>query len=66
VSEDFGAPRQSVSVAAAVLEADRAVVRRRDTGRWEPPGGVLERGESIPEDSCQRRSNFDPLSPGGF
>jgi 8-oxo-dGTP diphosphatase len=25
------------------------VVRRCDNGRWEPPGGVLELGESIPD-----------------
>ena len=38
----------SVSVAAAVVEADRLLgVRRRDNGRWEPPGGVLELGETI-------------------
>ncbi|MDW5330554.1 NUDIX hydrolase [Plantactinospora sp. KLBMP9567] len=39
----------SVSVAAVVVN-DRTqilVIRRRDNGRWEPPGGVLERGESI-------------------
>src|SRR3954447_23682184 len=41
----------SVSVAAAVVdEAGRVlVIRRRDNGRWEPPGGVLEMTESIPE-----------------
>jgi 8-oxo-dGTP diphosphatase len=41
--------KHSVSVGAAIIEADgRAlVVRRRDNGRWEPPGGVLELAESI-------------------
>lgn len=43
-------PRHSVSVAAAVVDPQGRVLaaRRRDTGRWEPPGGVLELGESIP------------------
>jgi 8-oxo-dGTP diphosphatase len=41
-------PKHSVSIAAAVVEADRLLgVRRRDNGRWEPPGGVLELGETI-------------------
>lgn len=42
-------PRHSVSVAAAVVN-DRGevlVVRRRDNGTWEPPGGVLELDEDI-------------------
>jgi 8-oxo-dGTP diphosphatase len=41
--------RHSVSVAAAVVdEADRVlVIRRRDNGSWEPPGGVLEADETI-------------------
>ena len=50
MSEEPSTPRHSVSVAAAVVDADRVlVVRRRDNGRWEPPGGVLELGESIPD-----------------
>ena len=42
-------PRHSVSVAAAVID-DRGralAIRRRDNGHWEPPGGVLELGETI-------------------
>ena len=41
----------SVSVAAAVIDdAGRVlVIQRRDNGRWEAPGGVLEMDESIPE-----------------
>jgi 8-oxo-dGTP diphosphatase len=41
--------RHSVSVAAVVVDdQDRALlVRRRDNGHWEPPGGVLELGEEI-------------------
>jgi ADP-ribose pyrophosphatase YjhB (NUDIX family) len=39
----------SVSVAAVVVDdAGRALlIRRRDNGHWEPPGGVLETGEDI-------------------
>lgn len=42
-------PRHSVSVAAAVLDdAGRVLaIRRADNGNWEPPGGILELGESI-------------------
>ncbi|MFJ6669700.1 NUDIX hydrolase [Actinosynnema sp. NPDC091369] len=44
-------PRHSVSVAGVVVdEAGRVlVVRRRDNGRWEPPGGVLEMAETVEE-----------------
>jgi ADP-ribose pyrophosphatase YjhB (NUDIX family) len=40
-----------VSVAGVVVdEQGRALlVRRRDNGHWEPPGGVLEAGETIPD-----------------
>ncbi|WP_163547702.1 NUDIX hydrolase [Candidatus Frankia nodulisporulans] len=39
----------SVSVAGVVLRANGDVlgIRRRDTGEWQIPGGVLERDESI-------------------
>lgn len=39
----------SVSVAAVVVDdSGRALlVRRRDNGHWEPPGGILELGEDI-------------------
>lgn len=42
-------PHYSVSVAAAVVRPDGRllVVRRRDNGHWEPPGGILEAGETI-------------------
>jgi ADP-ribose pyrophosphatase YjhB (NUDIX family) len=42
-------PRHSVSVAAVVVdEHNRALlIRRRDNGHWEPPGGVLELDEDI-------------------
>lgn len=41
--------RHSVSVAGVITDDDgRALlIRRRDTLRWEPPGGVLELDESI-------------------
>jgi 8-oxo-dGTP diphosphatase len=41
--------RHSVSVAAVVVDdIGRALlIRRRDNGHWEPPGGVLELGEKI-------------------
>jgi 8-oxo-dGTP diphosphatase len=43
--------RHSVSVAGVVIDEDgRAlVVQRRDNAHWEPPGGILERGETITE-----------------
>lgn len=45
----------SVSVAGVIVDdAGRALlIKRRDNGKWEPPGGVLEPGESIP-DALQR------------
>lgn len=44
-------PTHSVSVAAVIIDDhSRALaVQRRDNGHWEPPGGVLELGETIPE-----------------
>ncbi|MBF9073171.1 NUDIX hydrolase [Streptacidiphilus fuscans] len=44
-----------MSVAGVVID-DRGralLVQRRDNGHWEPPGGVLESGETIP-DALQR------------
>jgi 8-oxo-dGTP diphosphatase len=48
-------PRHSVSVAGVVVRDDGRVlaVQRRDTARWEPPGGVLELGETF-EDGVRR------------
>lgn len=42
-------PLHSVSVAAAIVADDGRVlaIQRRDNGAWEPPGGVLELGETI-------------------
>jgi mutator protein MutT len=44
-------PRHSVSVAGIVVndEGKVLVIRRRDNGHWEPPGGVLEIGETFEE-----------------
>lgn len=47
--------RHSVSVAGVLVDDQgRAlIIRRRDNGHWEPPGGILEHGESI-EDGLRR------------
>ncbi|MDP8928443.1 MAG: NUDIX hydrolase [Actinomycetota bacterium] len=44
-------PKHSVSVAGVVVNpaGQVLVIRRRDNGHWEPPGGVLELGESFDE-----------------
>jgi 8-oxo-dGTP pyrophosphatase MutT (NUDIX family) len=40
--------RHSVSVAAIIAnDLGQVLIQRRDNGQWEPPGGVLELGESI-------------------
>ena len=41
--------RHSVSVAGVVIDEDgRAlIIQRRDNAHWEPPGGVLERNETV-------------------
>jgi ADP-ribose pyrophosphatase YjhB (NUDIX family) len=49
-------PRHSVSVAAAIFDdsgENVLLIQRRDNGRWEPPGGVLELDETI-EDGLRR------------
>jgi len=49
-------PQHSVSAAGIVLDASGKrvlLIHRRDNGRWEPPGGVLELGETI-EDAVLR------------
>ena len=45
------AAHHSVSVAGVVIDENgrTLVIQRRDNGRWEPPGGVLERDEPIIE-----------------
>jgi 8-oxo-dGTP diphosphatase len=44
-------PRHSVSVAGIVFDEHNRVlaVRRRDNDQWQPPGGVLELGETFEE-----------------
>ncbi|MBY8882145.1 NUDIX hydrolase [Actinacidiphila acidipaludis] len=44
-----------MSVAGVIVddEGRALLIRRRDNGHWEPPGGVLEAGETIP-DALQR------------
>ncbi|MDQ1036858.1 8-oxo-dGTP diphosphatase [Streptomyces sp. V3I8] len=41
----------SVSVAGVIVdEQGRALlIQRRDNGQWEPPGGIVEREETLPE-----------------
>jgi ADP-ribose pyrophosphatase YjhB (NUDIX family) len=49
-------PRHSVSVAAAIFDDSSQkvlLIKRRDNGKWEPPGGVLELDEAI-EDGLRR------------
>lgn len=48
-------PRHSVSVAGIVFDEHNRVlaVRRRDNDQWQPPGGVLELGETF-EEGVQR------------
>lgn len=43
--------RHSVSVAGVLIDQDgRALItQRRDNGHWEPPGGILELGETLEE-----------------
>ena len=48
---DIQPARHSVSV-SGVIRDDRGrvlLIRRRDNQHWEPPGGVLELGETIPD-----------------
>ena len=61
-------PRHSVSVAGVVVDDEGRVlvVRRRDNGEWQPPGGVLELNETI-EDGLRREVQEETgieISPG--
>jgi 8-oxo-dGTP diphosphatase len=53
--------RHSVSVAAAIINDQRKtlVIRRADTGAWEPPGGILELNETI-HDGLHREVHEEP------
>jgi 8-oxo-dGTP diphosphatase len=46
---DSPPPRHSVSVAGIITDdhGRALLIQRRDNHRWEPPGGVLELGETI-------------------
>jgi 8-oxo-dGTP diphosphatase len=48
-------PRHSVSVAAVITDDHNRVlvVQRRDNGKWEIPGGILELDESIHDGLCR-------------
>ena len=48
-------PKHSVSVAGIVVNnvGHVLVIQRRDNGHWQPPGGVLELGETF-EDGVRR------------
>jgi 8-oxo-dGTP diphosphatase len=50
-------PTHSVSVAAVITDdhGRALLIQRRDNQRWEPPGGVLELGETI-EDGLRREA----------
>lgn len=49
INSDSQTPRHSVSVSGIVTDdhGRALLIRRRDNHRWEPPGGVLELGETI-------------------
>jgi 8-oxo-dGTP diphosphatase len=49
--------RHSVAVAAIVLDEQESVLlmKRRDHGNWDPPGGVMKIGES-PPDAARREA----------
>jgi ADP-ribose pyrophosphatase YjhB (NUDIX family) len=48
-------PRHSVSVAAAIVNerGHGLAIQRHDNGHWEPPGGILEYGETL--EQCLHR-----------
>jgi 8-oxo-dGTP diphosphatase len=48
-------PRHSVSVGAVITDDDGRVlvIQRRDNGKWQLPGGVLELDESIYQGLCR-------------
>jgi 8-oxo-dGTP diphosphatase len=50
--------RHSVSVSGVVIDdhGRALLIRRRDNLHWEPPGGVLELGETI-HDGAARSAN---------
>ena len=48
---DTQPPRHSVSISGIITDdhGRALLVQRRDNQHWEPPGGVLELGETIPD-----------------
>ena len=44
-------PRHSVSISGVITDdhGRALIIQRRDNRHWEPPGGVLELGETIPD-----------------
>jgi 8-oxo-dGTP diphosphatase len=56
INLDTQSPRHSVSVAGIVIDdyGRALLIRRLDSRRWEPPGGVLELGEGI-HDGLRRK-----------
>jgi ADP-ribose pyrophosphatase YjhB (NUDIX family) len=52
---DSQPPRHSVSVAGIVVDdhGRALLIHRRDNHRWEPPGGILELGETIHDGLCR-------------
>ncbi len=54
----MNSPRHSVSVAAVITDdhSRALLIQRRDNHHWEPPGGVLELGETI-EDGLRRETH---------
>jgi 8-oxo-dGTP diphosphatase len=48
---DTQPPRHSVSVSGVITDdhGRALLIQRRDNQHWEPPGGILELAESIPE-----------------
>ena len=49
INLDSQTPRHSVSVSGIIADdhGRALLIRRRDNHRWEPPGGILELGETI-------------------
>jgi len=56
--------QHSVSVAGIIVDDQRRalLIRRRDNRHWEPPGGILERDESIQVGVCREVKEETGLS----
>jgi 8-oxo-dGTP diphosphatase len=64
INMDTHPGEHSVSVAGVIVDDQQRalLIRRRDNLRWEPPGGVLERGESIHAGLCREVNEETGLS----